>query len=105
MRKQQEVHDFLSREEQTRLTQYFDLFQIVCYKTLYELHDRMTSKQQQYGYGPKNVFNDTSINNIIQEVIEEIDQVDEQGREKVLVSLQKKKKKLYSTTSNCRTKL
>ena len=46
----------------------------------------MTSKQQQYGYAPKNVFNDTSINNIIQEVIEEIDQVDEQGREKVLVS-------------------
>ena len=32
--------------------------------------------QQQYGYAPKNVFTDTSINNIIQEVFEEIDQVE-----------------------------
>ena len=40
MRKQQEVYDCLSNEEQNRLTQYFDLFQMIWYKTLHELHDR-----------------------------------------------------------------
>ena len=46
MRKQQEVYDFLLGEQQTRFTQYFDLFQMVWYKTFHELHDRMVSKPQ-----------------------------------------------------------
>ena len=98
MRKQQEVYNCLAVEEQARLTQYFDLFQMIWFKTLHELHDRMTNKPQ-YGYTPKNVFNDTSINNVVQDVIAEIDQVDEQGRETMLASWQKKKNRPYSSTS------
>ena len=98
MRKQQEVYDCLSIEEQLKLNQYCDLLQMVWYKTLHELHDRMTSKKQ-FGYTPENVFNDTSINNVVQDVIAELDQVDEQGRETMLAVWHKKKNRPYSSTS------
>ena len=58
---------------------------------LYELHDRMSIKREQYNYTPKNIFIYAPINNIVQEIINEIDLVNGSGRTQVLTQWKKGK--------------
>ena len=98
-RKQQEIYQFLSFEEQNTLLKFFDMLQWAWKNTLVELYARMTAKAPTYKYTPDNFFKGESIANIMQETIQTLDDADKKGRATLLDDLKYLGYKPNSTTS------
>ena len=83
-RKQQEIYQFLSGEQQSKLQKYFNLLQWTWKSTLLELYSRMTDRREQFNYTPDNFFIDSSVDAVIQTLIEELDEGDKDTRDNAL---------------------
>ena len=98
-RKQQEIYQFISGEQQSKLQKYYDHFQWTWKSTLLKLYSRMSDRRDELNYTSDNFFKDSSIDAIFQTFMEELDEGDKETRENILNNPKYQKVKPSSTLS------